>query len=112
MGPIVTITRYVVGGNAEGHPTDRICTHLDTVADVTPGSREGCQDCLHEGTPWVHLRECLQCGHVGCCDNSPGRHASAHWRATAHPLMRSCEPGEDWAWCYPDDLFLVPASEA
>jgi hypothetical protein len=105
----MTIARYVVSDNAENRPPDRTCAHLDTVADVSPSTLDGCEDCLREGTRWVHLRECLQCGHIGCCDNSPRRHATAHWHATAHPVMRSFQPGEDWAWCYPDDLFLRPA---
>jgi hypothetical protein len=82
------------------------CTHLDTVAEVTPSSA-GCEDCMHTGGRWVHLRLCMRCGHVGCCDNSPNRHASAHWTEHAdHPLIRSYEPGEDWWWCYPDELFF------
>jgi hypothetical protein len=100
---------WVVAGDADGQPTDRTCAHLDQVRDVTPSTTEGCQDCLREGTRWVHLRECLACGHVGCCDNSPRRHATAHWHATSHPLIRSWEPSEDWGWCYPDELFLQPA---
>jgi len=104
----VTTTRYLVGGDAGGRPTDESCAHLDAVEDVSPSTLDGCEDCLREGTQWVHLRECLQCGHVGCCDNSPRRHATAHWQSRSHPLMRSFEPGEDWAWCYPDELFLVP----
>lgn len=108
------ILPYAVVGDAEGNPTDAVCTHLATLAtlatsaQVTASSTRGCEDCLREGTRWVHLRECLQCGHVGCCDNSPRRHATAHFRATAHPIMRSIEPGEDWAWCYVDSLFLEP----
>ena len=83
-----------------------ICTHLDTVADVTPSS-EGCEDCLRAGGSWVHLRLCMTCGHVGCCDNSPNRHATAHWKAHQdHPLIRSYEPDEDWWWCYVDELFF------
>jgi hypothetical protein len=101
--------RYLVGGDADGRATTKTCSHLDLVNDVSPSTQDGCEDCLREGTRWVHLRECLQCGHIGCCDNSPRRHATAHWHASQHPLMRSFEPGEDWAWCYPDDLFLVPA---
>jgi CPA1 family monovalent cation:H+ antiporter len=104
----MTATQYVVGGVAEGGPPERACQHLGTIEDVTPTSADGCEDCRREGTRWVHLRACLQCGHVGCCDNSPGRHATAHWQATSHPLIRSVEPGEAWAWCYADDLFLVP----
>ena len=81
------------------------CTHLDTIADVVP-SAAGCEDCLRTGGRWVHLRMCLACGHVGCCDRSPGRHATAHFLASEHPLVRSFEPGEDWAWCYIDELVL------
>jgi carbonic anhydrase/acetyltransferase-like protein (isoleucine patch superfamily) len=105
----MSTTRYLVGGDADGRPTNQACSHLDTISDVTPSTLMGCEDCLREGSQWVHLRECLQCGHVGCCDNSPRRHASAHWHASTHPLMRSFEPGENWAWCYPDSLFLVPS---
>jgi uncharacterized UBP type Zn finger protein len=79
------------------------CTHLDTIGDVTP-SADGCEDCLRIGGTWMHLRVCQQCGHVGCCDNSPNRHATAHFDTTAHPVIRSFEPGEDWYWCYPDQL--------
>jgi uncharacterized UBP type Zn finger protein len=84
------------------------CTHLDTIRDVTP-SAPGCEECLKIGSPWVHLRLCLACGHVGCCDNSPNRHATKHFHATAHPLIQSLEPGEDWAWCYVDELFMEPS---
>jgi hypothetical protein len=73
--------------------------HLKEIRDVTPSS-EGCEDCLKIGSDWVHLRLCLTCGHVGCCDDSPNRHASAHFHATRHPIIRSFEPGEDWRWCY------------
>ena len=80
------------------------CTHLDTIQDVTPSS-PGCEDCLRMGSGWVHLRLCMNCGHVGCCDSSPNRHATAHASAHPdHPLIRSYEPGEDWWYCYPDDL--------
>lgn len=81
------------------------CEHLDTVEDVEPSS-EGCEDCLASGGRWVHLRICQQCGHVGCCDSSPNRHATAHWRNAGHPIVRSYEPGEDWWWCYPDELMF------
>ena len=79
------------------------CTHLDQVGDVTPSS-EGCEDCLRTGDRWVHLRVCMTCGHAGCCDSSPNRHATAHHRSTGHPLVQSYEPGEEWWWCYPDEL--------
>ena len=79
------------------------CGHLDQVRDVAPNS-DGCEDCLRIGGRWVHLRMCMTCGHVGCCDNSPGRHATAHFRATTHPVISSYEPGEDWFWCYLDEV--------
>jgi hypothetical protein len=79
------------------------CTHLDTIGAVEP-SADGCEECLSTGGTWVYLRVCQQCGHVGCCDNSPGKHSTAHFEATDHPLMRSFEPGEDWYWCYADEL--------
>lgn len=82
------------------------CIHLaDADRDATPDSLEGCGDCLREGSQWVHLRLCLECGHVGCCDNSPRRHAAAHFRTSAHPVIRSFEPGETWTWCYVDEDF-------
>jgi hypothetical protein len=83
------------------------CTHLDTI-EVTelPEAVDGCEDCLREGTKWVHLRICLGCGHVGCCDDSPERHASAHAAQSAHPIIRSLEPGEDWCWCFADELAM------
>jgi len=79
------------------------CTHLDQVTDVAPSS-EGCEDCLRIGGQWVHLRLCMSCGHVGCCDNSPNRHATAHFGSEHHPIIQSYEPGEDWWYCYEDDL--------
>jgi Zn-finger in ubiquitin-hydrolases and other protein len=104
----MTIPHYAVAENVDGNPPGATCQHLGDLADVRPSSTDGCEDCLREGTRWVHLRECLNCGHIGCCDNSPRRHATAHFHRTSHPLMRSFEPGEDWAWCYPDSLFLEP----
>ncbi len=86
------------------------CTHLDWVTDVTPSSN-GCEECLRIGARWVHLRLCVSCGHVGCCDDSPNRHATAHFRATLHPIIQSYEPGEPWWYCYMDDLaFLFDAA--
>ena len=84
------------------------CTHLHTMRDVTP-SAEGCEDCLRIGGTWVHLRMCTACGHVGCCDNSPNRHATAHFGATQHAIVQSIEPGEDWIYCYIDDVLMEPA---
>jgi len=88
------------------------CTHLGTVKAVQPRTPKGCEECLAMGSRWVHLRLCLACGQVGCCDNSPNRHATAHNRQTHHPLIRSFEPGEDWGWCYVDELMLEPAPRA
>jgi uncharacterized UBP type Zn finger protein len=85
------------------------CTHLDQVHPVQPTTPQGCEECLKAGTQWVHLRLCLSCGHVGCCDSSPGRHASKHFRASGHPIASSLEPGEDWAWCYADEVMFEPA---
>lgn len=82
---------------------DVSCGHLDRAADVTP-SADGCEECLRDGGRWVHLRMCMVCGHVGCCDSSPGRHATAHFDTTDHPLIQSFEPGEAWWWCYVDEL--------
>jgi hypothetical protein len=81
------------------------CTHLDTITDNTP-SDNGCHECLQAGGWWVHLRMCQECGHVGCCDSSPSKHATAHFHATSHPIVRSFEPGEDWYWCYADSLLF------
>ncbi|HSV64769.1 MAG TPA: UBP-type zinc finger domain-containing protein [Mycobacteriales bacterium] len=80
------------------------CGHLDRVRQVTP-SAQGCEDCLRTGDTWVHLRLCLSCGHVGCCDSSRNRHASRHAAASGHPIVQSFEPGESWAWCYIDEVF-------
>lgn len=68
-----------------------------------------CEDCVREGTTWVQLRRCLACQHVGCCDSSPGLHATRHWQDTGHPVMASAEPGASWGWCYPHELMLSPA---
>jgi uncharacterized UBP type Zn finger protein len=86
------------------------CTHLDQIREVTP-SANGCEDCLKTGDTWVHLRLCLSCGHVGCCDSSKNRHATAHFRSTGDPLVQSFERGEDWGFCYVDDAFLEPAPQ-
>jgi hypothetical protein len=81
------------------------CTHLNTIDETLERDRgEGCTECLKIGSHWVHLRQCMQCGEVACCDDSPMRHATAHNKATAHPIIRSLEPGEYWYWCYPDQL--------
>lgn len=82
------------------------CTHLGEVKDVQPRTPDGCEECLATGGRWVHLRECLTCGHIGCCDSSPNRHATRHHVESGHPIVASFEPGEQWAWCYPDQLIF------
>ena len=77
----------------------------DTVEDVTPSSA-GCADCLRTGDWWVHLRLCMRCGNVGCCDSSPGKHARKHARRAEHPIVQSFEPGEDWRWCFVDEVYV------
>jgi CPA2 family monovalent cation:H+ antiporter-2 len=86
------------------------CSHLDAIGPVTP-SAPGCEDCLSIGVVWIHLRICMSCGHVGCCDDSRNQHARAHHERTGHPVVRSLEPGETWGWCYLDDTLLPPAQQ-
>jgi tellurite resistance protein TerC len=80
-----------------------VCSHTDQIKDVTPNS-QGCEECLKLGDQWVHLRMCLTCGHVGCCDSSKNKHATRHFQSVGHPVMRSIEPGEDWRWCFVDQV--------
>ncbi|MBG0817295.1 ubiquitin carboxyl-terminal hydrolase 14 [Planomonospora sp. ID82291] len=80
------------------------CQHLTEAQDPPARTPEGCEECLAAGSGWVHLRRCLACGHVGCCDSSPGRHATAHFQQAAHPVISSFEPGETWRWCYVDQI--------
>lgn len=83
------------------------CAHLGEIRKVTP-SADGCEECLKIGDTWVHLRLCLMCGHVGCCDQSKNKHATKHFQATRHPVIKSFQPAEDWGWCYVDELFIEP----
>lgn len=87
------------------------CSHLEQIAVTElPDQIRGCQECLQIGGTWLHLRMCLVCGQIGCCDSSPHRHASRHALSVGHPLVRSAEPGEEWAWCYVDEVaFAAPA---
>jgi uncharacterized UBP type Zn finger protein len=85
-----------------------LCSHFDRLEPKEPKTPEGCEECLATGDQWVHLRLCLECGHVGCCDESPNRHATKHFHKTKHPLIRSFEPGDDWGWCYIDNEFFEP----
>ena len=109
----------ITNPNPHVHASDRIyaqvesgrlkpetCSHYGQVQDVEASS-SGCEDCLKIGSEWLNLRVCLTCGHVGCCDSSPNRHASAHYHATGHPIIQSFNPGETWIYCYPDDIILV-----
>jgi len=85
------------------------CEHITEVRDVAPKTPNGCEECLKLGMHWFHLRLCQECGHVGCCDQSVGKHATKHFHSTKHPIMKSFQPGEDWSWCYVDELFMEPA---
>lgn len=76
------------------------CDHMKSAGDPAPRTLEGCEECLKSGDAWVHLRLCLTCGHVGCCDSSPNKHATKHFHGTHHPVIRSFQPGEEWRWCY------------
>lgn len=83
------------------------CSHVDQIAEVAPDSTEGCSECLAMGSGWVHLRMCMSCGHVGCCDSSLNKHASKHYASSGHPIARSMEQGEDWMWCFEDEVMVV-----
>ncbi|GAA3539388.1 UBP-type zinc finger domain-containing protein [Nonomuraea rosea] len=80
-----------------------ICEHLSKVGDPPAKTPEGCEECLAAGGRWVHLRRCLECGHIGCCDSSPAKHATAHFHSAGHPVVQSFEPGESWRWCFADN---------
>jgi uncharacterized UBP type Zn finger protein len=84
------------------------CKHVKEAREVTP-SGQGCKECLESRSWWVHLRLCMVCGHVGCCDDSPGAHATKHFHETRHPVMKSFERGENWWWCYVDATEVRPA---
>jgi len=88
------------------------CSHLFEISNVAPTTPNGCGECLKIGDQWIHLRLCVTCGHVGCCDDSKNKHAVRHFHSTTHPLIKSFEPGEEWGWCYVDELLIesVPGS--
>ena len=92
---------------SSGSLNEKECSHRDRIQDVTPNS-EGCEECLALGDTWVHLRMCMTCGHVGCCNDSKNKHAAKHFHATGHPIMKSLEPGEDWMWCFVDETKVSP----
>ena len=91
--------------SAKGPDMSDDCPHIAQIRTVTPSAR-GCEECLKTGSPWLHLRLCRTCGHVGCCDQSPGRHATAHFHATRHPIIEGYDPPEGWGWCYVDEIFF------
>jgi tellurite resistance protein TerC len=111
LGAIVVILAASIGasllfpGKAEAAKAPASCTHTNEIADVGPNT-EGCEECLKLGERWVQLRLCLKCGHVGCCDSSKNKHATAHFQASGHPIMRTLQPGESWRWCYVDKAYV------
>jgi uncharacterized UBP type Zn finger protein len=80
------------------------CEHIRKAGNPPAKTPNGCEECLKTGSKWVQLRRCLSCGHVGCCDSSPGKHATGHYHSTQHPVMQSFEPGDSWKWCYVDEV--------
>jgi uncharacterized UBP type Zn finger protein len=87
--------------------TEQECSHKDLIKILAvPEKIEGCEDCLKIGGTWVHLRMCLTCGYIGCCNSSPNRHARKHWKGVGHPIIQSVEPGEDWVWCQEDRVYM------
>ena len=87
------------------------CERIKQIKSVVPRT-DGCEKCLKMGDGWVHLRLCEACGHVGCCDSSKNKHATKHYNETAHAVVKSLEPGEDWGYCYADDLFYESLPDA
>ena len=81
-----------------------ICKHLEEAGDPPARTTDGCEECLALGDDWVHLRRCLSCGHIGCCDESKNKHATKHFRKVKHPVIQSFEPGESWRWCFVDEI--------
>ncbi|HEY1409687.1 MAG TPA: UBP-type zinc finger domain-containing protein [Promineifilum sp.] len=101
---VLDAVRRVKAGELK-RPTN--CVHLEQITAIEP-SAVGCEDCLKSGSKWVHLRVCLTCGYVGCCNSSPNKHASRHAKEAGHPVVMSMESGEEWMWCYEDEDFIVP----
>jgi uncharacterized UBP type Zn finger protein len=97
------IKEMIASGQLDSHG----CTHVSEIQDVRP-SADGCEKCLKLGDTWVNLRLCLTCGHVGCCDDSKNKHASHHHHETQHPMIASYEMGEDWLWCYIEEVSISP----
>lgn len=84
---------------------DEACSHIAAIEDVTPAKKRECEECVKTGSRWVHLRTCQSCGTTRCCDSSPNRHATKHFKESSHPVVASAEPGERWLYCYPDEAF-------
>jgi len=89
--------------------SEQQCVHIAGVQEIKPSTPQGCEDCLKTGDTWVHLRLCMECGHVGCCDSSKNKHATKHFHASRHPVIKSFQPGEQWLYCYADEAFYDPA---
>jgi len=89
--------------------TAAACTHVEKITEVDPQTPAGCGECMKVGGTWVHLRLCLSCGEVNCCDSSPNQHATEHFHTSGHPLVQSFQPGEDWIWCYVDEVGVEPS---
>lgn len=89
-----------------GNKDAKACTHRDQIQEIVPAT-DGCEECLAMGDTWIHLRLCLTCGHVGCCNDSKNKHASKHFQSAGHPLVKPMEEGEDWLWCYSDEVMLT-----
>ena len=100
---MVTVSPILIRSPGRALMTPSGCEHLQA-DDNVPAKTDGCEECLKTGDTWVHLRRCLRCGHVGCCDNSKNRHATKHFHASTHPVIQSFEPGEDWKWCYVHEI--------
>ena len=103
----VQIKKSIQDAIAQGLLDTKNCSHILDITDVTPDS-DGCKDCLLAGDVWVNLRLCLTCGYVGCCDNSKNKHATRHHHKTNHPVIVSYEEGENWLWCYLDEIGINP----
>jgi uncharacterized UBP type Zn finger protein len=97
-------------GDSSMGDTDTFCAHIASIKQHVRPHTRGCEECLSTGDSWVHLRLCMQCGHVGCCNDSKNRHATKHFKATQHPIIRSLEPGETWGWCFVDEMGFDPLS--
>jgi hypothetical protein len=112
-GLVAAVHRFLGGGGDKARVARQFqemmmaneCSHVDDIREVTP-SALGCEECLKIGSEWLHLRLCRTCGHVGCCDDSPNRHATQHFHATRHPIIEAYDPPDGWGWCFVDEVML------